>query len=48
MNKKSIELHVPVIDKSGRDDGSLARADFTFDAREDRYLCPAGKELLPA
>ncbi|MEO1532955.1 MAG: IS1182 family transposase, partial [Pseudomonadota bacterium] len=33
VNEKGIEPHVPVIDKSGRDDGSFARADFTFEAR---------------
>ncbi|MEL6576850.1 MAG: IS1182 family transposase, partial [Pseudomonadota bacterium] len=48
VNEKGIEPHVPVIEKSGRDDGSFARADFAFEARKDRYLCPAGKELLPA
>ncbi|MEO0960201.1 MAG: IS1182 family transposase [Pseudomonadota bacterium] len=48
VNEKGIEPHVPVIDKSGREDGSFARADFTFEACKDRYLCPAGKELLPA
>ena len=47
MNGKGIEPHVPVIDKSVRDDGMFSRADFSFDHDEDRYLCPAGKELLP-
>ena len=48
VEEKGIEPHVPVLDKSGREDGSFARADFTFEARRDRYVCPAGKELLPA
>lgn len=40
-----IAPHIPVIDKSGRNDGTFERADFTFDAESDAYICPAGKEL---
>jgi len=31
VNEKRIAPHIPVIDKSGREDGSLSREDFTFD-----------------
>jgi hypothetical protein len=37
--------HVPVIDKSKRDDGTFNREDFTFDKERDIYICPAGKLL---
>mgnify|MGYP006207825633 FL=1 len=43
--KRGISPHVPVLDKSWRDDGTLARADFTFDARRNLYVCPQGKLL---
>ncbi len=47
VHEKGIEPHVPVLDKTWRQDGTFSRADFTFDAEEDRYLCPGGIELLP-
>jgi hypothetical protein len=34
-----------VFDKSARNNGTFARADFTYDARRDAYTCPAGKLL---
>ena len=45
VNKRGIEPHIPVIDKSGRDDGTFARSDFTYDQAGDTYSCPAGKVL---
>jgi hypothetical protein len=36
VEQKQIEPHVPVRDKSERHDGTLSRADFTFDAKHDR------------
>jgi hypothetical protein len=40
-----IEPHIPVIDKSQRNDGTFSRADFTYDRSRDLYSCPGGKEL---
>ena len=37
--------HIPVVDKSGREDGSLSRGDFTFDKARNVYICPQGKLL---
>jgi transposase len=37
--------HIPVWDKSQREDGTLSRADFTFDRERNIYVCPAGKLL---
>jgi len=34
-----------VFDRSRRDDGPLSRADFTFDAEHNVYVCPQGKLL---
>lgn len=45
VEKRRIAPHIPVIDKSGRKDGTFERADFTFDAENDLYICPNGKEL---
>src|SRR3984885_1717746 len=40
-----ITPHIPVWDKSGREDGTFSRADFTFDSDRNLYVCPAGKLL---
>nr|NIS39624.1 IS5/IS1182 family transposase [Desulfuromonadales bacterium] len=40
-----IDPHIPVWDKSERDDGTFMRADFTYDKDRDLYICPGGKEL---
>ncbi len=37
--------HIPVIDKSIREDGTLSRGDFTFDKERNVYICPMGKLL---
>jgi transposase len=45
VNDKKIAPHIPVMDKSRRDDGSLSREDFAFDADRNVYVCPQGKLL---
>src|ERR1700716_3725488 len=45
VNEKKITPHIPVIDKSKREDGSLSRADFTFDKDRNVYVCLQGKLL---
>ena len=40
VNDKKIAPHIPVIDKSKREDGSLSREDFTFDKDRNVYVCP--------
>ena len=45
VDDKQIEPHVPVWDRSEREDGTFSRSDFGFDAEHDRYECPAGKFL---
>jgi len=45
IKERGIAPHIPVVDKSGRDDHIFERADFTFDAENNLYICPAGKEL---
>ena len=40
-----IEPHIPVWDRSERDDGTFMKADFTYDKEQDIYICPAGKRL---
>jgi hypothetical protein len=45
VNDKQIAPHIPVIDKSKREDGTFSREDFTFDKARDVYICPAGEAL---
>jgi transposase len=45
VNEHAIEPHIPVFDKSARDDGTFSREDFAYDQEHDLYVCPAGKVL---
>src|SRR3954470_21535760 len=45
VEEKDIAPHIPVFDKSKRDDGTFSRSDFRYDQTNDVYLCPAGKTL---
>jgi hypothetical protein len=45
VNDHAIEPHIPVFDKSARDDGTFSREDFAYDQEHDLYVCPAGKVL---
>jgi Transposase DDE domain len=45
VNDKKIEPHIPVIDKSRREDGTFSRADFAFDKERNVYVCPNNKLL---
>ena len=45
VNEKNIAPHIPVIDKSKREDGTFSREDFRFDEERNMYVCPAGKTL---
>jgi hypothetical protein len=45
VTEKKIAPHIPVIDKSKREDGTFSREDFTFDRERNIYICPAGKIL---
>ena len=45
VNEKQIAPHIPVWDRSKREDGTFSREDFTFDKARDIYTCPAGKVL---
>jgi hypothetical protein len=45
VHDQAIAPHIPVFDKSKRDDGTFSRADFTYDGQADLYRCPGGHEL---
>ena len=45
VNKQRIAPHIPVIDKSQREDGTFSREHFIYDEVRDIYTCPAGKTL---
>src|SRR4029079_18352239 len=43
--EKGIAPHIPVFEKSKRDDGTFSRSDFRYDPTDDVYHCPGGKRL---
>lgn len=45
VEERGIEPHIPVWDKSKRDDGTFSREDFIYDPVEDSYTCPDGNSL---
>ena len=45
VNQARITPHIPVNDKSKREDGTFSREDFPFDKERNVYICPAGKVL---
>jgi transposase len=45
VNEQGVEPHIPVMDKSNREDGTFSRSDFAYDQAGDLYRCPGGKEL---
>jgi transposase len=45
VKDKGIAPHIPVFDKSRRDDGTFSRADFRWDEKRNIYICPAGNKL---
>jgi hypothetical protein len=45
VHERGIEPHIPVIDKSNREDGTFSRSDFDYDHAADLYRCPGGKVL---
>jgi len=45
VKDKKITPHIPVRDKSDRNDGTFSRSDFRWDKRGGHYICPNGKVL---
>jgi hypothetical protein len=45
VHERGIEPHIPVFDKSKREDGTFSRVDFMYDHQGDVYVCPGGKML---
>ena len=45
VNDKRIEPHIPVWEKSKRDDGTFSTSDFRFHKESKAYVCPGGKQL---
>src|SRR5215831_454870 len=45
VNEKSIEPHVPVWDKTQRQDDTLSSSDFQWDEQANEYRCPHGQSL---
>jgi hypothetical protein len=45
VHEKAIEPHVPVWDKTHRNDETLSSSDFQWDEQADEYRCPQGHAL---
>jgi transposase len=45
VTERGIEPHIPVWDKSRREDGTFSREDFAYDHATNSYTCPEGKPL---
>ncbi len=45
VKEKRITPHIPVWEKSDRQDGIFSRSDFIWDKRHGHYICPNGKPL---
>lgn len=45
VKDKRITPHIPVWDRSKREDGTFSYSDFRWDARRGVYICPNGKQL---
>jgi len=45
VEEKQIAPHIPVFDRSKREDGTFSREDFRYDESTDTYICPVGKRL---
>jgi transposase len=45
VHEQGLQPHIPVLDKSQRDDGTFSRSDFSYDHPADLYRCPGGKTL---
>src|ERR1700757_3491252 len=45
VEEKGIAPHIPVFDRSKRDDGTFSRSDFRYDPTKDVYHCLGGKQL---
>jgi len=45
VHERGIEPHIPVFDKSERQDGTFSRSAFSYDHSADAYIGPAGKPL---
>jgi hypothetical protein len=45
VDEQRIDPHIPVSDRSQREDGTFSKGDFAYDAEKDLYTCPNGKAL---
>jgi transposase len=45
VNEKGIAPHIPVLDKTQRDDGTFSRSDFEWNEQANEYRCPQGHAL---
>jgi len=45
VKEQKIEPHIPLMDKTERQDGAFPATAFVFDPEANEYICPGGKQL---
>src|SRR6202007_2204414 len=45
LMRRQIEPHIPLLDREHQTNGFFTRANFTFDAQANVFVCPGGKQL---
>jgi hypothetical protein len=45
VDEQKIDPHIPVWNRSQREDGTFSRGDFAYDSEKDLYTCPNDKIL---
>ena len=45
LTRREITPHIPILDREHQTNGMFTRADFTFDADQNVFICPGGKLL---
>ena len=45
VEDRGIEPHIPVFEKSARNNGTFERSAFSYDHEDDSYVCPSGNRL---
>jgi transposase len=45
VEERGIEPHIPVFEKSARNNDTFERSAFTYDHEDDSYICPGGNRL---
>jgi len=45
LTRREIEPHIPLLDREHQTNGFFTRVNFTFDPKDNVFVCPGGKQL---